>query len=272
MVVIVFLVVMAGYFLTPLWWLFVASTKPQGDLYTGAVLWFSHFQLAENVGSLFSRDGGVFVRWLVNSLAYSGVSALVGTIVAAMAGYSLAKFRYPGRGLIFGIILGGVLVPATALALPIFLLFAQVGLTNSVLAVVLPNIVNPFGVYLARVYADAAIPDEIVEAARLDGAGELRAFFSISSRMMTPALVTIFLFQFVGVWNNYLLPLLMFHDRDLFPVTLGLTLWNSQVVYDGSLGVLTIVGSFVSILPLVVLFLALQRYWRSGLTLGGVTG
>jgi len=158
------------------------------------------------------------------------------------------------------------------LALPIFLLFAQVGLTNSVLAVVLPNIVNPFGVYLARVYADAAIPDEIVEAARLDGAGELRAFFSISSRMMTPALVTIFLFQFVGVWNNYLLPLLMFHDRDLFPVTLGLTLWNSQVVYDGSLGVLTIVGSFVSILPLVVLFLALQRYWRSGLILGGVTG
>ena len=272
MVVIVFLVVMAGYFLTPLWWLFVASTKPQGDLYTGAVLWFSHFQLAENVGSLFSRDGGIFVRWLVNSLAYSGVSALVGTIVAAMAGYSLAKFRYPGRGLIFGIILGGVLVPATALALPIFLLFAQVGLTNSVLAVVLPNIVNPFGVYLARVYADAAIPDEIVEAARLDGAGELRAFFSISSRMMTPALVTIFLFQFVGVWNNYLLPLLMFHDRDLFPVTLGLTLWNSQVVYDGSLGVLTIVGSFVSILPLVVLFLALQRYWRSGLILGGVTG
>src|SRR5450759_1171148 len=84
--------------------------------------------------------------------------------------------------------------------------------------------------------------------------------------------VAIFLFQFVGVWNDYLLPLLMFHDRDLFPVTLGLTLWNSQVVYDGSLGVLTIVGSFVSILPLVVLFLALQRYWRSGLTLGGVTG
>ena len=270
--VFLFLVVMTGYFLAPIWWLVVASTKSQGDLYSGFVLWFSRVQLTDNLGALFARDGGIYARWLLNSLAYCGAAASVGTVISALAGYGLAKFDFPGRGVAFGIILGGVLVPATALALPLFLLFSSLGITNSVLAVVLPSVVNPFGVYLARIYASSAIPDEIIEAARIDGAGEARIFFGVVWRMMTPALGTIFLFQLVATWNNYLLPLLMLQDRDLFPVTLGLAQWNTQFIQDPSLQVLTIVGSFVSIIPLTIAFLALQRYWRSGLAIGSVTG
>jgi multiple sugar transport system permease protein len=267
-----FLVVMTGYFLAPIWWLVVASTKSQGDVYTGFILWFSHVQITDNLGALFARDGGLYARWLLNSLVYCGAAAIIGTVISALAGYGLAKFRFPGRDIAFGVILGGVLVPATALALPLFLMFSSLGITNSALAVVLPSVVNPFGVYLARIYAIAAIPDEIIEAGRIDGAGETRIFFEVAWRMMTPALGTIFLFQFVAVWNNYLLPLVMLQDRNLFPVTLGLAQWNTQFIQDPSLQLLTIVGSFVSIIPLTIVFLALQRYWRSGLAIGSVTG
>ena len=150
------------------------------------------------------------------------------TILAGMCGYALAKYRFRGRELLFNVVLGGVLVPATALALPLFLLFSQVQLTNTFWAVFLPSIVSPFGVYLARVFAEASVPDELLEAARLDGAGEVRTYFTVSIRLMLPALITIFLFQFVGIWNNFFLPLIMLRSEELFPVTYGLYAWNSH--------------------------------------------
>ena len=187
-----------------------------------------------------------------------------------MAGYGLAKYVFPGREVVFNIILAGVLVPATALALPLFLLFSKVDLTDTFWAVLLPSIVSPFGVYLARIYAAASVPDELLESARLDGAGEFRAFFTISTRLMTPALVTIFLFQFVTIWNNYLLPLVMLQNTKLYPVTLGLATWNSQKAIAGNLQLYVVVGALLSIIPLMIAFLALQRFWQSGLGEGGV--
>ena len=209
---------------------------------------------------------GVFT----NSVLYAALGAGVGTVLAAMAGYGIAKFSFRGRELLFGFALGGVLVPATALALPLFLLFAGVGLTNTFWAVFLPSIVSPFGVYLSRVYAGVSIPDELLEAARVDGAGELRIFFTIASRVLAPALVTVFLFQFVAIWNNFLLPLIMLQDSTLYPITYGLYSWQSQVSRYPELQTLTIVGSLVSVVPLVLTFLGLQRFWRAGLTAGSV--
>lgn len=266
----VFLVVMTGYFLLPVYWLFVASTKDTGDLASTHGLWFGRFNLVANLRALLARDDGVYLRWVVNSVLYAGAGALVGTLLAAMAGYALSMWEFRGRELVFSVILGGVLVPATALALPLFLLFARFHLTNSFWAVFLPSIVSPFGVYLSRIYATAAVPDELVEAARIDGAGEYRIFAGLVLRLMSPALVTIFLFQFVAIWNNFFLPLIMLQDQRLYPVTLGLWAWQSTASHDASLQTLAIVGSFVSTVPLVVAFLLLQRHWRSGLATGAV--
>jgi multiple sugar transport system permease protein len=208
------------------------------------------------------------VRWLLNSVGYTVGAAALGTLLAGMCGYALAKYRFPGRETLFNIVLGGVLVPATALALPLFLMFSQVQAANTFWAVFLPSLVNPFGVYLARIYAASSVPDELMEAARIDGSGEVRTFFTLSVRLMAPALVTIFLFHFVAVWNNFLLPLIMLGNEKLFPVTLGLYTWNSQVDQRPELRGLVLVGAFLSLAPMIIAFLSLQRFWRSGLGAG----
>jgi multiple sugar transport system permease protein len=266
-----FMVVFAAYFLVPLWWLLVASSKTQGNLTTGNGLWFSSpFALFTNIAHTVSYDNFIFLRWLVNSVLYSGVGALAGTLVATMAGYCLAKYEFRGREVFFNVVLGGVLVPATALALPLFLLFSKAHAVNTYWAVFLPSIVAPFGVYLARIYAAASVPNELLEAARLDGASEFRAFFVVALRLMAPALVTIYLFQFVAIWNNFFLPLVMLQNPKLYPVTLGLYAWNGQINLAPELRLYVIVGALLSIIPLVLAFLSLQRFWRSGLAAGGV--
>jgi hypothetical protein len=141
-VAMLIMVVFTLYFLVPIWWLLVASTKTRGDLFTTNPLWFSDLALWDNIVALLNYDGGIYLRWILNSIAYAGVGALVATILAGMCGYALAKYRFRGRELLFNVVLGGVLVPATALALPLFLLFSQVQLTNTFWAVFLPSIVS----------------------------------------------------------------------------------------------------------------------------------
>lgn len=259
-------------FLLPLWYLFVASSKDRGDLTTTPGLWFSDFQLGANVSDTVTRDGGIFWRWLLNSVLYAGVGAAIGTAVATMAGYALAKYAFRGREAIFNTILAGVLVPATALALPLFLIFAEVGMTNTYWSVLLPSVVSPFGVYLSRIYAASSVPDALIEAMRLDGSGEFRIFYNMAKALMRPALVTIFLFQIVVIWNNFFLPLIMLVDRELFPITLGLYAWNSQTQQDPTLATAVLTGSLLSVVPIIAAFLMLQRYWRGGLGAGGVKG
>jgi multiple sugar transport system permease protein len=258
------------YFLVPIWWLFVGASKSREQFSSTSALWFADFNLIENIRELLAYRDGVFLRWMLNSVLYTGGAALLGTLLAAMCGYALAKYRFPGRETLFNVVLGGVLVPATALALPLFLIFSKVEATNTFWSVFLPSLVNPFGVYLARIYATASVPDELLEAARLDGSGEVRSFFTVSARLMFPALVTIFLFHFVAVWNNFLLPLIMLGDERLFPVTLGLYSWNTQVNQVPELRGLVIIGALLSITPLIVAFLFLQRFWRSGIGAGAV--
>ncbi|MEV8099533.1 carbohydrate ABC transporter permease [Kitasatospora sp. NPDC085879] len=260
---------MALYTLIPLWWLFVSATKKSGYLYTGTPLWFSHFDLIGNVRTVLGFEGGVFSTWLANSALYSLVGATFGTLLSAMAGYALTKFHFRGRESVFNVILASVLIPAPMFALPLFLLMAKLDLTDSYWSVLLPSCVSPFGVYLCRIFAAASVPDELLEAARLDGAGERRTFFGIALPLMAPALVTVFLFQFVGIWNNYLLPSLMLNSSSLQPVTVGLVQWRSEFA-NGVPPLVPITGAFLSLIPLLVAFVSLQRYWRKGLTAGAV--
>jgi multiple sugar transport system permease protein len=258
------------YFLVPIWWLVVASTKSSGQFTSTNPLLFADFAFVDNVVSLATYRDGIYFRWLANSVAYAGGGALLATILAGMCGYALAKYSFRGRELIFNVVLGGVLVPATALALPLFLIFSQVNLTNSFWAVFLPSLVSPFGVYLARVYAASSVPDELLEASRIDGSSEIRTFFTVSFKLMLPALVTIFLFQFVSIWNNFFLPLIMLRSEEFFPVTLGLYAWNTQVNQIPELRGYVLIGSLLAIVPLIIAFLSLQRFWQSGLGSGSL--
>lgn len=256
------------YFLFPLWWLFVAATKPFGEQFSGSGLWFDGLHLWDNVVRLSQQNDGIFWRWMANSVLYCGLGAVIGTVLSAMAGYALAKYQFRGRNFVFGAVLAAVLVPKVLFTLPLYLMFSGISLVNSPIAVLLPSIVSPFGVYLACVFAAQAVPDSVIEAGRLDGAGEVRIFRSLATRMMMPALVTIFLFQFVDIWNNYLLPAMVLSDSALQPVTVGLVGWSASKVAVPP--ALVVIGSLVSIIPLVIAFLSLQRFWRSGLAAGAV--
>ncbi|MFJ3394158.1 carbohydrate ABC transporter permease [Leifsonia aquatica] len=267
-VVMVLLAVSTVYFLFPLWWLLVAATKPFGEQFSGNGLWFDGFGLWDNLARLTAQGDGIFWQWMLNSLIYCGLGAAIGTLLSAMGGYALAKYDFPGRGALFGVILAAVLVPKILFTLPLYLMFSGVHLINNPLAVLLPSIVSPFGVYLARVFAAQSVPDEVIEAGRIDGASEFRIFRAISTKMMLPALVTIFLFQFVEIWNNYLLPAMVLGDDHMQPVTVGLVGWNASHVAVPP--PLVVIGSLVSVVPLIIAFLALQRFWRAGMTAGAV--
>jgi multiple sugar transport system permease protein len=258
-----FLIVCTLYFILPFFWLIVSASKTGQELATTFGFWFApHFHLFTNVQFLFTYNNSIFLRWLLNTFLYAGVGASVGTLLASMAGYALAKYIFPGRTFIFNLILGSVLVPSMTLALPLFLMMSSLNLTNTYWSVLLPGIVSPFGVYFSRIYATAAVPDELREAARMDGAGEFHIFFTIIMRLMMPALVTIFLFQFVTIWNNYFLPLIMLNNEQLFPITVGLT--NNRF--------LALPGALVSTIPLLIGCVFLQHYWRSGWGTGSVKG
>jgi multiple sugar transport system permease protein len=263
------------YFLLPLFWIVVASTKSSRDLTSSFGLWFSdHFSLWSNIRETFAFNDGVYGRWLLNTFFYSVVSAGGAALLAALGGYGFAKYRFAGNGKLFNFVLGSIMVPTTALAIPTYLIFSRVDLVNTPWAIILPSLASPFGLYLMRVYADEGVPDSIIEAARIDGAGEFRIFFGIALRMIAPGFVTVLLFQLVATWNNYFLPLIMLNDPDLYPITVGLASWASQSQggggSTGQLLALVVTGSMLSIIPLIAAFLLLSRYWQSGLTAGGV--
>ena len=259
----------AVYCLLPVTWVVVASTKNPNEL-------FSTFTFApsdglwDNIVNLTAYQNGAYWRWMANTALYAGLGAVLSAALSGLTGYALAKFRFPGRTAMFNVLLAGVLVPGITLAIPQYLMLARVGLTNSYLSVLLPSIISPYGIYLARIYAAAAIPDSLIEAARTDGAGELRIFGLIAVPVMVPGLVTVFLFQFVAIWNNFLLPFIMLADDRTFPVTLGLYTLLNRGATTPALYSLVITGSLLSVVPLVALFLSLQRYWRIDLISGSV--
>jgi multiple sugar transport system permease protein len=270
----VIMIICASYFLLPLFWLVVASTKSNADLFSSFGLWFADFNLIENIQTVLTYQDGVFIRWAVNSLIYAVVSAVGAAFLATAAGYAFAKYQFPGGKVLFAIILGAVTIPSAALAVPTYLLFAQAQLTDTYWAIILPSLVLPFGVYLMRVYAADAVDTTLMEAGRVDGLGELRIFFTVAFRLLLPGSVTVLLFALVATWNNYFLPLLMLNSAEKFPLTVGLAQWASTSQGgsggSGALFSTVITGSLLSIIPMVIAFLFLSRFWESGLASGGV--
>lgn len=268
-VTIVALTITMLYFILPIIWVMFSATKSNADLVSTNGFWFGHFELAENYTKLMGWTQGLFWRWVLNSLFYSTTAGVIGTLISVAAGYAMAKFVFPGRNVSMAMIMAGLLMPVALLTIPLYVVFHHLGLTDTVWAILIPSCVSPFGVFLGRVYADSSVPTELIEAARIDGASEARVFFTIVLRLLAPAMVTIFLFIFVATWNNFLLPLMMVSTPELKPVTLGL---YGMMSYFAPQKGAVMLGALLGVLPLIVLFLGLQKYWQSGLAAGSVKG
>lgn len=275
-VVILAMIALLGYFVTPLIWLVLSSTKSNADLFATFGFWFApHFNLFTNLQNLFARDNGVFLTWAQNTAVYAITASIGSAIISTLAGYAFALYQFRGKNLLFGIVLASVFVPSTVFAVPLFLLLSKSGLSNTLLAIILPTLINPFGVYLMRIYAEQSVPPELLDAGRVDGANDFRIFAQIAFRLMAPGFVTVLLFAFVGAWNNYFLPLLVLNKSSLYPLTVGLAYWSGLATQPGNvqtLHAIVITGSLVATVPVMLVFLFLQRYWQGGLSLGSVKG
>jgi multiple sugar transport system permease protein len=261
----------AIYCLVPVVWVIVASTKSRAELF-GGLPFAVGTGFIDNLVNLSAYNNGEFWQWAGNSLLYAGGGAAISTLISAAAGYALAKYRFRGREFVFAMILAGVMLPQITLAIPQYLLISQVGLANTYWSVLLPTLINPFGIYLARIYAQSAVADEMIEAARIDGASEFRIFRQVAFPVLMPGLVTVFMLQFIGIWNNFLLPFIMLSDDSKFPLTTGLYLLLNQGTGQPALYTLAIMGALLSTIPLVALMLFLQRFWKLDLISGSLKG
>ncbi|KFI90688.1 sugars ABC transporter, permease protein [Bifidobacterium scardovii] len=266
-------VVFAVYCLFPFAYLLINATKTQADFTSTFGMGFGKtFALWDNIVTVFTYQNGIFGRWFINTIFYVVIGAGGATLLAIMGGYALAKFRFPGRKAVFAVLIGSISVPGIALAVPQFLLFAKLNLTNTPAAMIIPSLISPFGLYLMWIFSEQAVPQELLEAARVDGASEFRTFWQISLPLLAPGIVTTALFTIVATWNNYFLPLIMLKDSNWYPLTIGLNQWKDQASTAGGQAIqnLVITGSLITIIPLVIAFLCLQKYWQSGLAAGAV--
>jgi multiple sugar transport system permease protein len=263
------------YALLPIIWLVISATKTQSDyVSTFGFSFGSSFALLDNIQQTFEYRDGIFLRWFANTLLYVVVGAGGATLLAMLGGYGLAKFRFPGRRGVMAVIMGAIAVPSTALTVPLFLLFSGVGIVNTPWSVIIPSLITPFGLYLMWVFTQQAVPDELLEAARVDGSGEFSTFFRVALPLLAPGIVTVALFAIVATWNNYFLPLIMLTSEEWKPLTTGLNDIKLQTYSPAGgqepLQNVILTGSLLTIIPLIVAFLVLQRYWQAGLAAGSV--
>jgi multiple sugar transport system permease protein len=220
-----------------------------------------------------SANIGVYFR---NSAIVTFSTVALSVATATLAGYAFSKLRWRLSGAVYLFVLAWLAIPPLLLMVPIYVELVQLGLLDTYWGVILlyTALNLPFNVYLMTAYFKS-VPDELIEAARIDGAGEFHIFRKIAFRLLGPGFVTVLLFTFVATWNNYFLPLVMLSEPKWYPLTVGLAQWNDQANASGgatSAFNLVITGALISVVPLIIAFVFLQRYWQSGLGTGGVKG
>ncbi|MEO6519436.1 MAG: carbohydrate ABC transporter permease [Pseudoxanthomonas sp.] len=260
------LVVLAVVSLGPLLWMLSVSFMQTGEAgHFPPPLLPAHATLS-NYRELFVRAG--MGRFLFNSFLISSSVMLLSVLFNTLAGYAFAKLRFKGRDRTFQMLLAALVIPAQVAMMPLFLLLKQIGLVNTYMGAIVPGMAAIFGIFLVRQYA-RSIPDELLEAARIDGAGEWRIFFQIVLPALKPILVTLAIFSFLGAWNDFMWPLIVLSDESLQTLPVALASLSREHVMDYEL---MMAGSVVTILPVLLLFLVLQRYYIQGLLLGSVKG
>ena len=260
------LLVLAVLSLAPLAWMASVSFMPTGEASGFPPPLLPSQATLGNYHALFARTG--MARNFANSLVVSLAITLGSLLVNTMAGYAFAKLRFRGRERMFQVLLAALVVPAQVAMLPLFLLMKELGLVNSFGGVIVPALASVFGIFLVRQYA-RSIPDELLEAARIDGAGELRIFFEVVLPMLKPVLVTLAIFTFMGSWNDFMWPLIVLTDQANYTLPVALASLSREHIMDVEM---MMAGAVVTVLPVLLLFLALQRYYIQGLLLGSVKG
>ena len=267
--------VAAAMTLIPMAWLACAAFKTPADFFSSLFLpsgsgWFGVAWDRLSLENLRHLFGGLrFGRALVNSLFYASVSSFFGAIFCAMGGFALAKYRFPGRRLCLGIVLAALVIPAPLLLAPGYQWLWQLGLLNHFSGLILPGLTGAFGVFLFRQSMLNTVPSELLEAARIDGCGEFRTFFTIVLPLVRPTLGAFILITFLGAWNNFIGPQIVLQSPENYPLSVAIA--QLKGTYSQDYGML-MAGTLVSVLPVMALFLLLQREFIDGLAAGAVKG
>ena len=260
------LLLLAVLSLAPLLWMASVSFMPRGEASQFPPPLLPSSATLEGYRALFATAG--MGRNFANSLLVSLAIAAISVLLNTMAGYAFAKLRFAGRERIFQLLLAALVVPAQVAMLPLFLLMKQLGLVNTYWGVIVPAMASVFGIFLVRQYA-RGIPDALIEAARIDGASELRIFFQIVLPLLRPVLVTLAVFSFMAAWNDFMWPLIVLTDQERYTLPVALAALSREHIMDVEL---MMAGAVVTVLPVLALFLLLQRYYLQGLLLGSVKG
>jgi multiple sugar transport system permease protein len=250
----------------PLLWMLSVSLMSPGEASTFPPPLLPGRVTFANYLELFSQSG--MGRYLLNSAALTTVVTVVSLLFNVAAGYAFAKLQFAGRDRIFKLLLGALVIPGQVAMVPLFLLLKQLGLVNTYGGVIIPGLASIFGIFLVRQYA-LSVPDEMLEAARIDGASELRIFRSIIVPVLRPIIVTLAVFTSLGAWNEFMWPLIVLNDSDLYTLPVALATLSREHVQDSEL---MMAGAVLTTLPVLLVFLVLQRHYIAGLMVGSVKG
>ena len=260
------LALLAAVCLAPLAWMVSVSFMGAGQANAFPPPLLPESPSLDSYRALFMRMG--MGRYFLNSVLVSVAITALSLLINAMAGYAFAKLRFRGRERVFQLLLAALVIPAQVAMLPLFLLMKQLGLVNSYAGVVIPALSTVFGIFLVRQYA-RSIPDDLLEAARIDGAGELRIFFTIVLPMLKPVLATLAVFTFMAAWNDFMWPLIVLTDQSHYTLPVAMAALSREYYMETEM---MMAGAVVTVLPVLLLFLLLQRYYIQGLLLGSVKG
>ena len=262
---VIILVAMVLFFLFPLYWIVTGSFKDRIEITAREPIWFPMDPTVENYAKLF--DNPAFL-WLFNIIFISAAAMVLTCITASLAGYALGKKRFIGRGVLFTIIICAMALPKQVIVIPLLQEMTAIGLNDNIWAVILPTVGWPFGVFLMKQFSET-VPTEILEAARVDGAGELRTFFSVVFPMIKPGIGALAIFTFVNTWNDYFLQLVMLITEEKW--TLPLAIANMQGEMSTDYG-LIMAGAALASVPIIIVFIAFQKYFTQGIAMGAVKG
>jgi len=294
---VIILIILALLFLFPLYWIVTGSFKTGQDINATKPIWWPREWTMDNFERLFNRRSAplwefhvpfsawftedhkdiIFsagpsvpgaIRWLVNTVFMAVVAMILTCITAAMAGYALAKKRFVGRALVFSLIVCAMALPKQVILIPLLREMSNLKLINTLWAVIFPTVGWPFGVFLMKQFSEG-IPGEILEAARIDGAGEIKTFTTIVLPMVKPGIGALAIFTFINSWNDYFMQLIMLTSNSNFTISLGIATMQAETSID--MGLL-MAGAAVAAIPIIIVFLAFQKYFTQGITMGAVKG
>ena len=262
---VILLIVLAILFLFPLYWIVTGSFKSAIDINAKVPVWFPMNPTMGNYDKLFAKPAFL---WLFNIVFISAMAMILTCITAALAGYALGKKRFYGRTILFTIIICAMALPKQVIVIPLAQEMKLLHMSDTLWAVILPTVGWPFGVFLMKQFSET-IPNEILEAARVDGAGELKTFFSVVFPMIKPGIGALAIFTFVNTWNDYFLQLVMLTSEEKW--TLPLAIANMQGEMSSDFG-LIMAGAALASIPIIVVFIAFQKYFTQGIAMGAVKG